>query len=94
VTVYSSLYLRSTRKVLELLDDERRTTLPTIKQCILDTFDKIKAIIEKAQEYDFLVKDATINTAGSTCSIMEPTEDKLLLSSHRSILINLRFTTL
>lgn len=53
-TVYSSLYLKSARKVLELLDDGRRT-LPATKQHILETFDNIKKIVEKAQEYSFSI---------------------------------------
>lgn len=77
VTVYSSLYLKSARKVLDLLDDGRRT-LPATKQRILETFDKIKAIVEKAQEYEFTVKDATIYTAVSSCIIMGPTEDEFV----------------
>lgn len=82
VTVYSSLYLKSARKVLELLDDERRT-LPATKQRILETFDKLKAIVEKAQEYEFTVKDATIYTAVSSCSIVGPTEDEFSPLLHR-----------
>lgn len=77
VTVYSSLYLKSARKVLELLDDERRK-LPATKQHILETFDNIKAIVEKAQEYEFTVKDAAIYTAVSSCSIVGPTEDEFV----------------
>lgn len=77
VTVYSSLYLKCARKVLDLLDDERRT-LPATKQRILETFDKIKAIVEKAQEYGFTVMDATINTKVSSCSIVGPTEDEFV----------------
>lgn len=77
VTVYSSLYLKSARKVLALLDDERRT-LPATKQHILETFDKIKAIVEKAQEYEFTVKDAAIYTTVSSCSIVGPTEDEFV----------------
>ena len=77
VTLYSSLYLKSARKVLTLLDDERRT-LPATKQHILETFDKIKAIVEKAQEYEFIVKDAAICTTVSSCSIVGPTEDEFI----------------
>lgn len=57
VTVYSSLYLKSARKVLELLDDGRRT-LPATKQHILETFDNIKKIVEKAQAYGFSIENA------------------------------------
>lgn len=75
VTVYSSLYLKSARKVLELLNDERRT-LPATKRHILETFDKIKGIVEKAQEYGFTIKNATIGTKVLSGSIVGPTEDE------------------
>lgn len=55
VTLYSSLYLKSARKVLELLDDGRRT-LPATKQHILETFDNIKDIVEKLRNMDFQLK--------------------------------------
>jgi ribonuclease BN (tRNA processing enzyme) len=77
VTVYSSLYLKSAKKILALLDDERRT-LPATKERILKTFDKIKGIVEKAQEYGFAVKDAAVNTAVSSGSIVGPTEDEFV----------------
>jgi len=77
VTVCTSLYLKSAKKVLELLDDDRRK-LPATKQHILETFDKIKDIVEKAQEYKFTIKDATINTVVSSCSIVGPTEDEFV----------------
>lgn len=76
-TVYSSLYLKSAQKVLKQLDDKRRK-LPTTKQHILETFDNIKAIVEKAQGYQFAVENATINTAVSSCSIVGPTEDEFV----------------
>lgn len=75
VTVYSSLYLKSARKVLELLDDGRRT-LPATKQHILETFDNIKGIVEKAQAYGFLIENATIGTKVLSGSIVGPTEDE------------------
>ena len=75
VTVYSSLYLKSARKVLELLDDGRRT-LPATKQHILETFDNIKNIIEKAQGYGFSIKNATVGTKVLSGSIVGPTEDE------------------
>ena len=74
-TVYSSLYLKSARKVLELLDDGRRT-LPATKQHILETFDNIKKIVEKAQEYGFSIENATIGTKVLLGSIVGPTEDE------------------
>jgi len=77
VTLYSSLYLKSAEKVLEILDDERRT-LPATKQRILELFDNIKKIVEKAQQYKFKVKDAIKGTAVSSCSIVGPTEDEFV----------------
>ncbi len=75
VTLYSSLYLKSARKVLELLDDGRRT-LPATKQRILKTFDNIKTIVEKAQEYEFSIENATVGTKVLSGSIVGPTEDE------------------
>lgn len=77
VTVYSSLYLKSARKVLDVLDDERRT-LPATKEHILEKFDNIKEIVEKAQEYGFAVKDAAVNTKVVTGIIAGPTEDEFV----------------
>ena len=77
VTVYSSLYLKSARKVLDVLDDERRT-LPATKKHILEKFDNIKEIVEKAQEYSFTVKDAAVNTKVAIGTIAGPTEDEFV----------------
>lgn len=77
VTVYSSLYLKSARKVLDVLDDERRT-LPATKKHILEKFDNIKEIVEKAQEYGFTVKDASVNANVATGTIAGPTEDEFV----------------
>jgi len=75
VTVYSALYLKSAKKILDILDDARRT-LPATKQHILDTFNNIKDIVEKAQEYKFTVNNAAINTSVASCSVVGPTEDE------------------
>ena len=77
VTLYSSLYLKSARKVLDVLDDERRT-LPATKEHILEKFDNIKEIVEKAQEYGFTVKDAAVNTKVAIGTIAGPTEDEFV----------------
>lgn len=77
VTVYSSLYLKSAKKVLEVLDDERRTSKAT-KEHILEIFDKIRDIVEKAQEYGFDVKDAKVSTSVYSASIVGPTEDEFV----------------
>ena len=77
VTVYSSLYLKSVDKVMELLDDGRRTESAT-KQHILETFDNIKCIVEKAEEYGFTVTNAEVNTELPSCSIVGPTDDEFV----------------
>jgi ribonuclease BN (tRNA processing enzyme) len=79
VRVYSSLYLKDVDKILELLDDKRRTREST-KKNILETFDKIKEIVEKAEEYNFTVFNAEVDTeipfASST--IVGPTVDEFV----------------
>lgn len=77
VTVYSSLYLKSARKVKDLLDDGRRT-LPATKQHILNIFDNIKNIVEKALEYGFTVKNAVIGTKVMLGNIVGPKEDEFI----------------
>ena len=78
VTVYSSLYLKHTEKILEQLDDERRTSKAT-KQHVLDTFDKIAEIVEKAEEYGFSVVDAIEHIqVASLCWIVGPREDEFI----------------
>lgn len=77
VTVYSSLYLKSARKVLEVLDDKRRK-LDTTKERILKTFDHIKEIIEKAQELKFSIKDASVGTIIEGGRIVGPKEDEFV----------------
>jgi hypothetical protein len=77
VRVYSSLYLKDVDAILEILDDKRRTREAT-KQHILETFDKIKEIVEKTQEYNFTVVNAEVNTsvAAVTATIVGPTVDE------------------
>jgi predicted RNA methylase len=67
--------LKDVDKILELLDDKRRTREST-KRNILETFDKIKAIVEKAQEYNFSVANAEVNTYVGTATIVGPTVDE------------------
>lgn len=77
VIIYSALYLKNAKKILDLLDDDRRT-LPATKQNILETFNNIKGIIEKAQEYEFAVKNVEIGTVISSCHVVGPTEDEFV----------------
>ena len=75
VTLYSSLYLKSAKTVLKQLDDERRT-LPATKEHILETFDNIKEIVEKAEGFDFSVNNAVVNASFAGCKIVGPTEEE------------------
>lgn len=74
-SIYSSLYLKHTQKVLDLLDDGRRNKLAT-NEHILDIFDNIAKIIDKATEYSFEIIDATVDTYVSSAKIVGPTEDE------------------
>lgn len=85
ITVFTSLYLKSTQKMLELLDDERRTPKAT-REHILEIFDNIKKIVDKATEYEFTVENATIDTVVDTsCSIVGPVEDDFIAVVARAI---------
>lgn len=75
VTLYTSLYLKSTQKVLKKLDDNRRNPDST-KKHILELFDHIAEIVNKAQEFDFTVKNATEGQKFGNCEIVGPTEDE------------------
>jgi len=76
-TVYTPLYLKDAEKVLEILDDDRRT-LPATKKKILEIFDGLAAIITSATDQGFSIADARIDTtiAGTSCKIIGPTEDE------------------
>ncbi len=75
VTLYSSLYLKNTKEVLEILDDERRTPKAT-REHILEIFDKICDIVQKAEEYNFSVINAEANTSVSLGTIVGPKVDE------------------
>ena len=77
VTVYTPLYLKDTRVVLDILDDDKRT-LPATKKNILKIFDGLAAIVSSATELGFSVENARIGTtiAGASCEIVGPTEEE------------------
>ena len=79
VMVYTSLYLylESAREILEHLDDGRRTLTAT-EERILQTFDNIKEVVEKAEEYGFETKNAAVGTAVASCNIVGPREDEFV----------------
>lgn len=75
VTLYTSLYLKHASKVEKLLDDGRRNK-KSICNHILEIFNNIAEIVEKAQEYGFSVKDASKGVALATAEIVGPLEDE------------------
>lgn len=75
VTLYTSLYLKATKEILDILDDDRRTEKAT-REHILELFNNIKDIVEKAEEYEFTVKNAEVDTKVSTGKIVGPTVDE------------------
>ena len=77
VTVHTSLYLKSAQRLQNLLNDERRT-LPKTKEHILKTFDRIRDIVEKAEELGQDVKNATVDSNVLKATIVGPTEDEFV----------------
>lgn len=77
VTLYTSLYLKNTKEVLDILDDERRTPKAT-REHILEIFDKICDIVQKAEEYHFGVVNAEVNTSVSDGTIVGPKVDEFV----------------
>lgn len=75
VTVYTSLYLKSTKKVMEILDDDRRTPKKT-REKILGLFDRIAEIVDNANDLGFDVENAIIDTAICDTEIVGSTEDE------------------
>lgn len=75
VNIYSSLYLKSAKKILNQFEDRRRN-LDATKKHILDTFDRIKEIVEKAQNLGFGIKNAVVGKEFADCVIVGPTEDE------------------
>lgn len=76
-TVYTSLYLKHASKVEKLLDDGRRSK-KSICNHILEIFNNIAEIVEKAQEYGFSVKDAIKGVTLATAEIVGPLEDEFV----------------
>ena len=76
-TVYTSLYLKHASEVEKLLDDGRRNK-KSICDHILEIFNHIAEIVEKAQEYGFSVKDAIKGVTLATAEIVGPLEDEFV----------------
>ena len=76
-TLYTSLYLKHASEVERLLDDGRRNK-KSICDHILEIFNNIAEIVEKAQEYGFLVKNAIKGVTLATAEIVGPLEDEFV----------------
>jgi len=76
-TLYTSLYLKHASEVEKLLDDGRRNK-KSICDHILEIFNNIAEIVEKAQEYGFSVKDANKGVTLATAEIVGPLEDEFV----------------
>ena len=76
-TIYISLYLKHASKVEKLLDDGRRNK-KSICDHILEIFNNIAEIVEKAQEYGFSVRDANKGVTLATAEVVGPLEDEFV----------------
>lgn len=72
VSVYSHQYLKHVDAILDKIDDGRRNR-ESLKEALLAEFDKIKEIIEKAEEYGFETVEALCGTKAGDCEIVGPT---------------------
>lgn len=77
VTVYTSLYLCHLDAIEEQLDDGRRNK-KTICEDIIEQFDSINEIINKANELGIFAQDALKDTEVHTASIVGPEEEEFV----------------
>ena len=75
VTLFTSLYLKNTKEIMDILDDERRKPNAT-REHILEIFDNICTLVQKAEEYGFSVRNAELNTSVSGGTIVGPTVEE------------------
>lgn len=75
VTVYTHQYLKHLDEILDKIDDGRRSR-EKLKEALLDEFDNIKKIIEKANDLDFTAKEALSDTDVGDCQIVGPTVEE------------------
>lgn len=77
VTVYTSLYLKNIDEIHEKLDDGRRKKNKTCEH-ILELFNNIADIVNKAQELGFEVKNAIKNTDIALGTIVGPSKEDFI----------------
>ena len=75
VTLYTSLYLKNTKEIMDILDDGRRTPKAT-REHILEIFNNICELVQKAEEYGFATENAEVNISVSSGIIVGPTVDE------------------
>ena len=75
VSVYTHQYLKHVDTILNKINDGRRRR-ERLKEALLDEFDNIRKIIEKAQELRFPAIEALKGTCVGTCMIVGPTADE------------------
>lgn len=76
-TIYTSLYLKHATEIAELLDDGRRNK-KSICDHILDIFNNIAQIVEKAEEYGFPAIDACKGVKFATAEIVGPLKEDFI----------------
>lgn len=72
VKVYTHQYLKYVDTIINKIDDGRRNR-ESLKRALLEEFDNIKKIIEKAQELDYPTVEALKGVDVGYCTIVGPT---------------------
>ena len=75
VRVYTHQYLKHSVTIFNKIDDGRRNR-DSLKRALLEEFDNIKEIIEKANELNFPAIEALKGTDVGFCTIVGPTVDE------------------
>lgn len=84
VTVYTHQYLKHLDDILDKIDDGRRNR-EKLKEALLDEFDNIKSIIEKARDLNFNLIEALSDTDVGNCQIVGPTEEEFIEVAAKAI---------
>lgn len=84
VKIYTHQLLKYSDDILDMIKDGRRTH-ESVKKAILDEFDNIKAIIEKAKDNKFDTIEALEKTSVGPCEIVGPTAEKFIETAAKAI---------
>ncbi|MCL2080410.1 MAG: hypothetical protein FWH17_11420 [Oscillospiraceae bacterium] len=77
VTIYCHLYLKHKDEIIERLDDGRRTR-DSISDALLEEFNNIADIVNKAESLGFDVNEALKDTSVFDLQIVGPTKDEFI----------------